>query len=176
MTDDAIDIVAASRISRRVEIVEMSLSEIRANRKIDVGTGRRLTPTYEYDCVPTKVGDGVIEVACSYSFKVHSSDQELAEANMTYHIIYKLLGDEPAAESDIKQFARANGAYHSWPFVRETIFSLTSKMGFPPYTLPVLSFLPKPKPSAPASHETATSETGSEAASVPASTEAPPAK
>ena len=42
---------------------------------------------------------------------------------------------------DLSQFAQANGAYHSWPFVRETIYGLTSRMGFPPYTLPVLSFV-----------------------------------
>jgi hypothetical protein len=84
---------------------------------------------------------------------------DLAEASMTYHIVYELRGEEPTATSDVEHFARANGAYHSWPFVRETIFNLTAKMGFPPYTLPVLLFLPRHKPNAPASAPAASSQT-----------------
>jgi hypothetical protein len=87
--------------------------------------------------------------AAIHTFKVSSADAELADANMTYRVVYKLLGEEPAEPSGIEHFARANGAYHTWPFVRETIYSLTARMGFPPYTLPVLSFLPRPKPTPP---------------------------
>ena len=144
MSDQKIDLAAASRISRRVDLKEIRLTEIRATCEPHVSGSQPLQPTYDHNSMlmPAAV-DGHIEVACSYSFKVRSAEIDLAEATMTYWITYKLLGDEPAELSDIEQFARVNGAYHSWPFVRETIFSLTGRMGFPPFTLPVLSFLPR---------------------------------
>lgn len=148
MTEHVIDLAAASRISRRVDLSAIRLVEIHATSVFDTTARMPLTPTYDHDCVPTRVDAEVIEVLCKYKFKVRSSDTELAEANMTYQVTYKLIGDEPTAPSDVEHFARANGAYHTWPFVRETIFSLTSKLGFPPYTLPVLSFMPRPKPPA----------------------------
>jgi len=114
-----------------------------------------LRPTYDHHCVPINVEGDVIEVSCSYNFKVHEADVELAEAHIKYHVIYKLLGEEPTTPSDIEEFARANGAYHSWPFVRESIYSLTGRMGFPPYTLPVLSFL-RQKPTSAAAPASAT--------------------
>ena len=141
MTEPAIDLVAASRISRRVDLRAIRLTEIHATSLSDGNTGVPLVPTYVHDCVLTSVNAGIIEVSCSYKFSVRSSDAELAEANMTYQVTYKLLGDEPTEQSDLEHFARSNGAYHTWPFVRETIYTLTSKLGFPPYTLPVLSFL-----------------------------------
>jgi hypothetical protein len=148
LTDHAIDLAAASRISRRVDLREIRLTQIKATFQNEAMEGVvRLSPSFDHDCVPIKVGADFIEVACSYTFKVHSVDLEVATADMTYYILYKLLGDEPTEQSDVEHFARANGAYHSWPFVRETIYSLTAKMGFPPYTLPVLSFLPRPNPS-----------------------------
>lgn len=151
LSDNAIDLAAASRISSRVELLDIRLTEIRATCQPGVSEKHPLQPTYSQECMPAKVEGGFIEVVCSYNFKVRSSDLELAEAHMKYRIVYKLLGDQPTEPSDIEQFARANGAYHSWPFVRETIYNLTAKMGFPPYTLPVLSFLPRPKPSTSAS-------------------------
>ena len=144
MTKDSVDFEAVARISRRVDLKAIQLTEINATRKSSASGV--LQPSFEKECTPRRVEDDLIEVACSYSFKVRSADSDVAAATILYLVTYKLLGEEPADESDIEQFARANGAYHSWPFVREVIYSLTSKMGFSPYTLPVLSFLPKPRP------------------------------
>jgi len=141
-TENSIDLAAASRVAKRVDIREIRLTDLQMNLKGDP-TKMGLVPTYEHRCAPAKVEGNTIEVACSYTFKIRSEDEDLAAASMTYRIVYTLIGDEPADQSDIDQFAKANGAYHSWPFVREMIFSLTSKMGFPPYTLPVLVYRPK---------------------------------
>jgi hypothetical protein len=143
-SDDTLDLIAASRIARRVDLREIRLTECAATLHSDGARLARLVPTYEHECTPAKVEADVIEVNCSYQFKVTSDDADLAEARLTYRIVYAVLGDAPVDPADIAQFAKANGAYHSWPFVRETIFGLTSKMGFPPYTLPVLVYKPKP--------------------------------
>ena len=150
-----IDLAAASRVAKRVDIREIRLIALQMDLKGDPARAG-LVPMYEHSCAPAKVEGNTIEVACSYTFQVRSEHEDLAAASMTYRIVYTLIGEEPADQSDIDQFAKANGAYHSWPFVREMIFSLTSKMGFPPYTLPVLIYRPKaptkpdPEPAMPA--------------------------
>ncbi len=159
MTTSAIDLAAASRVSRRVELRSIHLSEIHGICHAPA-RGKQLIPSYEQDCLPTKVEGDVIEVTCTYKFKVKSSDALLAEATLGYVVVYKVIGDEEPARDDVEHFARANGAYHTWPFVRESLFSLTSRMGYPPYTLPVLSFMPKPQEKVAA--DTSTSEASSE--------------
>jgi len=156
---------AVGRISRRVELRDIRLTEVHATRHAALGGPLRLKPSYECNCVPVNVTDQGIEVVCSYTFKVRTSEADVAEAKIVYWIGYRLIGDDPTDEADIQHFAKANGAYHSWPFAREEIFSLTSRMGFPPYTLPVLSFLPRPQQKAP----TVVSPTDSDTA--PAKTE-----
>jgi hypothetical protein len=54
-----------------------------------------------------------------------------------------LRGTEPLADEDVAQFALSNGTLHSWPFVRELLYALTSRIGYPPYTLGVVHFRPK---------------------------------
>jgi preprotein translocase subunit SecB len=61
--------------------------------------------------------------------------------------VYALKSKEPLADEDVAQFADANSTLHSWPFVREFLNTLTSRMGFPPFTLGVMHFVPmKPAP------------------------------
>lgn len=130
-----------------MDLTEIRLTEIQAAREAE-GAAKPgpLKPSFTYKCVPTKLNSEDIEVSCTYDFIVSATDVKLVTAQVTYRVFYKLNGDEPVDPSDVDHFARANGAYHTWPFVRETIYSLTSRMGFPPYTLPVLSFLTGSKP------------------------------
>jgi hypothetical protein len=71
---------------------------------------------------------------------VSSKGEEVSEAKIKYLIHYRLKGEGVPSAQDVEAFAAVNGAYHAWPFVRELIFSLTSRMGFQGFTLPVLSF------------------------------------
>lgn len=138
------DLVAAARISRRVELREIRLTEIFASGPIKaVGS---LQPQIDHDCVPIRHDANSIEVECSYRISVTLDDVEVVRGNLKYLISYSLSGEEPVSDEDLVHFAFANGTYHSWPFVRQTLFGLTSDMGYPPYTLPVFKFNPKPKP------------------------------
>jgi hypothetical protein len=86
-----------------------------------------------------------LEVACRYQFSVHVTRVQIAEATIEYVLVYELRGNKPFRKRDIAEFAFANGTLHSWPFMREFVYSLTSKMGLPPYTVPVFHFVPKPR-------------------------------
>lgn len=146
MSDSSIDLAAAARIARRVDLKDIRLTSLSGTRTAVSGGKNTLVPRYEHDCKPLTVSSELIEVSCDYRFKVFAADAELAAVGLTYHLTYELRGEEPTDEADVLQFAQANGAYHSWPFAREAIYGLTAKMGFPPYTLPVLSLAPRRKP------------------------------
>jgi hypothetical protein len=85
----------------------------------------------------------LIVASCRYHFTISSGETEVGSAVFNYLLLYELEGDEPISEEDLDDFAFANGTYHSWPFVRQLLFDLTSRMGYPPYTLPVMKFNPK---------------------------------
>ncbi len=139
----SLDLAAAARIAKRVELREIRLSEISALNVLPYHGP--LHPEVQHTCLPT-CGNNEIEVLCSYNFSVKSEGDEVARAQFKYLISYDVLGEGGVDENDLQHFAYANGTYHSWPFVRQLVFDLTARMGYPPYTLPVFQFNPKPKP------------------------------
>lgn len=143
-----LDLAAAARIAKRAELQEIKLSEISASRLI--AQRGALRPEVQHKCSPGPRQGNRLDVVCSYTFKVKDEEEEVANADFKYLVSYALSGDDPIDADDLEHFAFANGTYHSWPFVRQLIFDLTARMGYPPYTLPVFQFNPKPKLTEPA--------------------------
>jgi hypothetical protein len=143
----SLDLAAAARVAKRVELREIRLSEISASNLAPYHGP--LHPEVTHTCAPTTHEDHSIEVLCSYDFVVKSNGDDVAKAQFKYIISYDVVGDDAVDEDDLQHFAYANGTYHSWPFVRQLAFDLTARMGYPPYTLPVFQFNPKPKEAAP---------------------------
>lgn len=135
------DLAAAGRVSSRVEFREIRLSEINASGPIK-GQGP-LEPHIDHHCELTRHEGDLLEVLCTYQLRVASGDDEFLNADIKYLASYTLLGDQPVDPNDLVHFAFTNGTYHSWPFVRQLVFDLTARMGYPPYSLPVFKFFPK---------------------------------
>jgi preprotein translocase subunit SecB len=141
-TDRKVDLKAVARIAQRVDLRNIRLAEIAA---FSFGTAQGvLEADLTHDCEAMRLETAdVFEVICRYDFTVKTSDAEVASAKFNFVILYRIAGEEEVAEPDLAEFAFANGTYHSWPFVRQLLFDLTARMGYPPYTLPVLKFNPK---------------------------------
>jgi preprotein translocase subunit SecB len=135
------DLVAAGRIASRVEFREIRLIELKASSPVK--TLGMLEPKIDHHCSLKKHEGEALEVLCSYQLRVTSGEDELLKADLDYLICYSLLGEEPVDADDLDHFAFTNGTYHSWPFVRQLVFDLTARMGYPPYNLPVFKFFPK---------------------------------
>lgn len=138
-----LDLVAASRVSRRVDVEAIRLVEVQLDPE-SVGISGDVLRSVEpgHDTQPY-VRDGKIEVECRYEFNFHTQDDLAFTLRLVYRVLYELKSGDPPDENDLRHFADANGRYHTWPFVRETVVSLTGKMGYRPYVLPALSFSPK---------------------------------
>lgn len=142
MPEKVVDYSAVGRISRRVELKSIRLYEISA--KCEDKTAGPLEAKLESDCSVLPTQKELLEVVCDYKFSAAAAEKVVATARIKYIVSYELRGEEPLDENDLSQFALANGTAHSWPFLRECIYELTAKMGYSPYTLPVVHFRPKP--------------------------------
>jgi len=139
-----LDMKAVARIASRVHLTEVRLIGLSAVRVSD-SDEKQLQAKVEPSCTARIAGPDRIDATCLYKFKGSDSKRDLATVDVTYLLVYRTEGSDPIDESDLEHFANANGAYNSWPFVRELLHSMTSRMGFPPFVLPVLSFSP-PRP------------------------------
>jgi preprotein translocase subunit SecB len=134
-----VDFAAVSRVAKRVDLKGVRLSEISA--KCDQkAIGPTLNPTVDLNCTVGDHDAANVEVVCDYTFSADTDTNKAIESRIQFILLYGISGGEAPADSDLAEFARANGALHSWPFVRELLYGLTSRMGFPPYTLPVMHF------------------------------------
>jgi len=126
-------------VAKRVELKGVRLAEISA--KCDPkALGPSLSPSVDLSCALGDHNETSIEVVCDYTFSAESDATKTIQSNIRYLLVYEISGGGAPSDSDLAEFAKANGALHSWPFVRELLYGLTSRMGFPPYTLPVMHF------------------------------------
>ena len=144
MNSDSLDLVAAARVSRNVEVDAIYLTEVQLASEASgvVGGELRLKNYPEHRVTKPTVQDGKIDLNCAYRFAFVDANDLALTLSITYNAIYDLRG-EPPEEYDLLHFADANGRYHTWPFARETVVSLTAKRGYVPFVLPALSFSPK---------------------------------
>ena len=140
----AVDMAAVARVSRRVNLTEVVLTQLGAHRQPGQHHGS-LDVTLKHAHRVLSWDETRIQVESQYVFVGTQGNTDVVDAMATYQLAYAVETGAPLAEGDVMAFGPANGAYHSWPFVRELLFGLTSKLGFPPFTLPVLTFAP-PKP------------------------------
>ena len=156
MPEKSVDFAAAGRVAKRVELKNVRLIEVSA--KCDPSLGGPLEPNLNFDCAVVSRKANALEIGCDYRFTARTSEAQVAEAAIKYILVYEVSGSEPLEDEDITQFAFGNGTLHSWPFLREFLYGLTSRMGYLPYMLPVLHFTKPPKKEVGGEKETATQQ------------------
>jgi hypothetical protein len=138
-----IDFAAVGRVSACAELKDIRLTEVSA--KCDLEVSGPLTPEVSNNCSVILHNDTVLNVACEYRFAGNSpSKPKLVEIVITYLVSYALSAPGPLTDGDIAHFATGNGTLHTWPFVREFLYTLTSRMGVAPFKLGVMHFVPMP--------------------------------
>lgn len=79
-----------------------------------------------------------IDFAAPSPFKEDDDSREVkivADLELTYRL---KKGQEMPKSQEADAFARVNGIFNSWPFVREYIHSCLTRLGLPPFDLPLL--------------------------------------
>jgi preprotein translocase subunit SecB len=140
--EKTVDFAAVGRVARHTELKDVRIVEMLA--KCSPKLTGDLHPSIDLHCSIVGKDEKMLEVACDCSFSAHCGETLAAQVQIQYLLTYKLSTSEHLDDDDLSQFASANGALHSWPFLRETLYSIISRMGYPPFTLPVMHFHPKP--------------------------------
>lgn len=141
--ENGVDLAAVTRVARNIDLREIRLIKVEAS--CSPSPPEPLEPQISVETSSALVSESLLNVICVYDFSVSAGGKQAATAQIAYLMMYTVIG-EPIAEKDMEHFARANGVYHSWPFLRQFLFDLTSKMGFPPLTLPVFQVLASTRP------------------------------
>ena len=79
-------------------------------------------------------------VYCGIKFGLELGEAEeppFVEVNAEYCLMYKLPDGYECSDEAIALFARKNAVVNVWPFFREHVQSMVSKMGLPPALLPL---------------------------------------
>lgn len=140
MTQATVDFAAIGRVSRFSELKDIRLIEVSA--KCDPTAVGPLESEVSHDSSVLNRDNDSLQVSISYHFVGRAAETQVIEVTITYLVVYALKAPEPLADEDVSQFAAANGTLHSWPFVREFLHGMTSRMGFPPFKLGVMHFVP----------------------------------
>ena len=139
-----VDFAAIARVAKRAELKSVRMTEISARCEPAVlGT---LVPSVNLECKPGTLDQGTLEVICEYEFAARVDQVQVVESRITFLLAYEISGGKNPSPEDLAEFARANGTLNPWPFVRDVLFGLTSRMGYPPYTLPLMHFNTKSAP------------------------------
>lgn len=83
-----------------------------------------------------------VSVNFELSVMLEESESPLLELNVDLELEYARAPNDSATQGvspdDLMAFARINGTHNAWPYIREAISSLTTRVGYPPLTLPLL--------------------------------------
>jgi preprotein translocase subunit SecB len=135
-----VDFAAVARVSRYAELKDIRVVDVYA--KCDPKYMAPLEPEFSHECTVVGNEKGALDISCQYRFTGNSAQTKIVSIEIKYLLTYAISSPEPLPEADITQFANGNGTLHSWPFVREFLYSLTSRMGIPPFKLGVMHFVP----------------------------------
>lgn len=143
-----VDFAAVARVSQYAELKEIRVTDVSA--KCDPKYTAPLEPEFSYECLVVGNETGALDISCRYRFTGKAAQANIVDIEIKYLLTYAISSPKPLSEADITQFANGNGTLHSWPFVREFLFSMTSRMGIPPFKLGVMHFVPTQQAPAPA--------------------------
>ena len=131
----------AESLQARMRLRDVSLFECEAK-----GAGPPNTPvepvslTVDLDSgVSLQTGDGIdfavtLRVACEDALTFH--------IDVTYLVRYCYFDDaRPASKTELAAFRKGSPAMAAWPYIRETVQSLATRMGFPTDPLPLLRLI-----------------------------------
>jgi hypothetical protein len=128
-------------ISDIVEIKSLILTECCASRSSDLPEGGKrkgeLKVTNVSYVLAEEDRDLQVQIEFGLTMKAGGSADQKLEVKATFAINYSMKSSAEFAESEYQAFAELNGVHNAWPFWRELVLNLTSRMGISPIVIPV---------------------------------------
>ena len=113
--------------------------------------------------VPQSPKNGLFIVRVDFAFGLQRVSADAGATtdvavNVSFELTYRVPDNIATTEEQLAAFANVNGVFNAWPYFREFVHASLSRMGLPPFILPVYRVSPlmqetadkKPKPGSPA--------------------------
>jgi hypothetical protein len=140
----------AAAVARFVELREVRTSSLGARLSVDLDEMMRLNcslgvqtdPRYLFNEDQKKL---LVELSAQVYLREALSEpnqepaRELAVFEANFVLVYDIVAFPPEKEREtfFEAFAEINGKYNAWPYLRELVQSLSSRLGLPGLVLPV---------------------------------------
>lgn len=141
---------SAVKVSDRVEFQSVKLLSCVCMQKKKCPVGPKafdITKTSRYE-----INDehNVIGVIVQFGLHAYGKGVEQKKKNSffdidaTFILSYSISSCDGLNDIEFNNFAQLNGIYNAWPYWREFVQSITSRMGLPTLTVPVFRFVKSP--------------------------------
>ncbi len=131
----------AQKVSKIVEISSVNLNAIHAEKSTteafenaDIG--------FHVESDSTRLESRIaVEIDFTVRISKEAGDEQIALIGCNHTLVYQVSGDSTTEIDDecVKAFGKINGLYNCWPYIREIIQSTLTRLGLPPFALPVLT-------------------------------------
>jgi preprotein translocase subunit SecB len=135
---------ATERIQPLVQAVR--LREVRlvagsaTTRVRSPGEAKDAAVSFDWSTRTEQVTDTAFCVAVEFSAQLKSAAERIppwVALGATFELSYGLDAPVAASGGDLRAFAELNGVFNAWPYWREYVQSMTTRMGLPPLVVPV---------------------------------------
>jgi len=137
------NIISAAKVAGRVDLRSVTLIGCDCKRQQECPAGPNVFDIKRVSRY--EIGDGQNTVGVFISFALHAfgegdeqkEENAFLDIDATFLLLYSIAGTEGLDDEALSGFAYLNGTYNAWPYWREFVQSMTSRMELPPLTIPV---------------------------------------
>ena len=143
-----LDMEAVARVAQKAILEEIYLNDAKISRDL-----RGIPPkaiTLKHKCstkvLPLEKDKNILSIICNFhvtAFDKKEPDKIFMNIEASFCISYILEDIEGFNPNDIKHFSKINPIYNVWSYWREFVQSMTTRIGFPALTVPLLKIMPK---------------------------------
>ncbi|MEW6659089.1 MAG: protein-export chaperone SecB [Thermodesulfobacteriota bacterium] len=138
-----VDIKAVSRAIKQLEVENVFLLEAKIKSDPSTRSPRGVSLTYNFDVEILKREKEKLQIACHFTISAirkDNPDNPLMNIEAKFAIEYFIQNPKKLKENDIDDFIKIDPVDTAWPYWREFVQNLTSRMGFPALTIPIIKF------------------------------------
>jgi hypothetical protein len=141
-----LDMEAVGRVAQKAALEDIYLIDVKVSRDPQVMAPETLSLKHKCSTKILSAEKDILPILCNFgvaAFSGKSSDKIVMsiEASFCTSYVLKPIGEFNPA--DIEHFAKINPLYNAWAYWREFVQSMTTRMGFPALTIPLLKIMPK---------------------------------
>lgn len=133
----------AHRVLSRAEMLDVRLVGATVDNKLPAGQKpKQVKMRLDSESVIAQMGDGAKQVHVRVTFRVlaipeSQSEAESVHLDFTFLITYSLTSDDGISEDHLVAFTKWIGFNNVWPYAREFIHNISSRMGIAHLKLPL---------------------------------------